>query len=191
MGLTRKDIERWEGEQVAWVEKLKSSIESSGEEEMEAIGEKKVAGEVMLRTKDNKIEERGVHKVRKQRPDDPKHPGKAQQEKLMASHERSQKPALPARTRLGPICLQPSGNNKMRQVKEVHNKATVRCRKCLKKYKTLYSQTRHEKKHHPAPYPTARCDYGPPWTACELGLNLSEHLHTSEEPGNNSNKELA
>ena len=129
---------------------------------MEAIGEKKLAVEVMLRTRDHKIEERGrqlthtVHKVRKPRPDDPKHPGKAQQETLMAPHKRSQKPALTARTRLGFICLQPSRNNEMRQVKEVHNKATVRCKKCPKKYKTVYSQTIHEKKYHPAPYPAAR-----------------------------------
>ena len=104
----------------------------------------------------------------------------------MAPHERSQKPALPARTRLGPICLQPSRNNNMKQVKEVYNKATVRCRKGPKKYKTVYSQTRHEKNYHPAPYPAAWGDHLPPWTARQLGLNLSERLHSSQEPGNDS-----
>ena len=151
----------------------------------------------MLRTKDHKTGERGrqlihtVHKVRKPRPDDPKHPGKAQQETLMAPNERSKKPASPTKTRLGPICIQPSGNNEMRQVKEVHNEATVGCRKCPKKYKTVYSRTRHEKKHHPAPHSAARGDYRPPLTARELGPNQSEQLHTSQEPGNDSGEDLA
>ena len=66
-----------------------------------------------------------------------------------------------------------------------------KCRGCPKKYKNVYNRGRHEKKHHPGPYSTARVNHQSTSADCKVVSNKSGQRPTAYKPGNDAKEESA